>query len=239
MKKVIFSVLLLLLFVVGCTTKQSVQQPPQNAEPPAEPPAVATENQNGKYKPDSNTLVTEQSWITWLANHWNADAETWVDAANSNCNGDVEAWLQESARYSERSKCWNHISATYTIDPIAISTEYISLDDEPVRNELAKSFSTRLMDELCKSDESRSFQITEYIVSQIVTENIFRDESSENIWVCYFWADFKFDGVILPIGYGNNGEFIGAEPCGVYEMILEDGNCTFYPVYSDNYQRVT
>lgn len=95
------------------------------------------------------------------------------------------------------------------------------------------------MSGLCEKNELWSFQIIEYIISKIATEKSIRYEpEEEEIWVCYFWADFKFDGLISPIAWGNTGDFVGDDSFGMYEMVPEDGNCVFYPVYSDNRQRV-
>ena len=84
-----------------------------------------------------------------------------------------------------------------------------------------------------------SFRITEYKISKIVTEKVSRDDFEQEIWTCFFLADFKFGGIISPVAHGNTGEFVGAESFGMYEMSLADGSCTFYPIYSDTFQRIS
>ena len=183
--------------------------------------------------------TSEQDWITYLAHHWDADPTTWIELATLNNNGDVEAWLSSSDLYGYSAKTWNHIDAARSINPITIPTDCDDLDVAATREYLAESFSVRLMDELCKDNPLWSFQITEYKISKIVTEKVSRDDFEQEIWTCFFLADFKFDGIISPLAHGNTDEFVGAESFGMYEMSLADGNCIFYPIYSDSFQRIS
>ena len=183
--------------------------------------------------------TSEQDWITYLAHHWDAEPATWIELAALNHNGDVEAWLSSSDRYGYSAKTWNHIDAARSIDPITIPADCDDLDVAATRDYLAEAFSVRLMDELCKDNPLWSFQITEYKISKIVTEKVSRDDFGQEIWKCFFLADFKFNGIISPIARGNTDEFVGAESFGMYEMSLADGNCTFYPIYSDTFQRIS
>lgn len=194
------------------------------------------DNPSVDYNPPS---ASEQDWVTWLANHWDADSTTWIELANLNNNGDIEDWLSTSDLYGYSAKVWNNIDAARSINPIIIPTDCDNLNNTAIREYLAKTFSVQLMDELCKNVPSWSFQITEYKISKIVTEKASRNDSEQEIWICFFLADFKFDGIISPIAHGNTNEFVGAESFGMYEMSLADGNCIFYPVYSDTYQRVS
>jgi len=225
MRKPLLSIFVLLLvsLMIGCA---------DSASPPPDAPDAGI----GKASRDAAI----PSWVTWLANHWGADVETWVEMAGSSDGGDIEWWLRSSDLYGDHSaKTWNHVAATYSMEPIAIPTDCDSLDDPEERDQLAEAFASQLMDGLCENNELWSFQITEYIISKLVTEKSIRyAPEEEDIWVCCFWADFKFDGLISPIAWGNTGDFVGDDPCGMYEMVLEGGSCVFYPVYSDNRQRV-
>lgn len=229
MKKIIVKVqfLLSLVYIVvlitGCTNSN--------------PHKLGDQNDLSVDNGSQNT--NDSNWISWLADHWNADATTWIETANSSCGGDVEEWLSSSSIYGYSQKIWNNVDAAHSIDPIIVSTDCDTLDDSVKREQLAKEFSIQLMDALCKNNESWSFQITEYTIDKVVTEKVSRDDLSETIWICFFFADFKFNGIISPIAIGNTDTFVGAESFGTYEMVLEDGNCIFYPIYSDNFQRIT
>lgn len=217
------SVILMVSLLLGCTNSDS------------SPSDAAADTGIDEASQD----IAIPSWVIWLADHWGADAETWVEMAGSSDGGDIEWWLRSSDLYGDSAKTWNHVSAAYSIEPVAIPTDCDRLDNAEDRKQLAEAFASRLMSGLCEKNELWSFQITEYIISKTATEKSIRYEpEEEEIWVRYFWADFKFDGLISPIAWGNTGDFVGDDSFGMYEMVLEDGNCVFYPVYSDNRQRV-
>lgn len=90
-------------------------------------------NQNDLSVDNGSQNTNDSNWISWLADHWNADATTWIETADSSCGGDVEEWLSSSSIYGYSQKIWNNVDAAHSIDPIIVSTDCDTLDDSVKR----------------------------------------------------------------------------------------------------------
>lgn len=89
------SVILMVSLLIGCTNSDS------------SPSDAAADTGIDEASQD----IAIPSWVIWLANHWGADAETWVEMAGSSDGGDIEWWLRSSDLYGDSAKTWNHVSA--------------------------------------------------------------------------------------------------------------------------------
>jgi len=104
--------------------------------------------------------------------------------------------------------------------------------------EVAQTFAKMYMDELCEESDERSFRITEYknlsvdVIPTISMDtevksiyNLNNNEIDNNRWIVEIGVQYKYEGIVSPIGPSNN-EWIDilyqASPVGF--LLTKDGN---------------
>ena len=186
------SLFLIFAVLTGCGTLL-------NNEPNASFVQPSSESDQSVEEPRQENMPI---WVEWLANHWEGDAEKWLDSASKE-GVDVELWLRENETYGENVKCWSIDSALENCGDISIAYEQFITDKEEWRK-IGEELIEKMVIELSTENEKFSFCFNEVESVNVVVE---WSEKQQN-WIGYANGNVNFNGIILPIGSTAPGRYV-------------------------------